>query len=94
METNYKSLQHASEQALNEFTKVKEDFTKESQTQLQLELVIASLLKKNGGILSRKEIERVAQLRVGLERTCKDMINYRDKIGVTLDENATKQEIR
>ncbi|GAA5798598.1 hypothetical protein EDC94DRAFT_532610 [Helicostylum pulchrum] len=93
VETNYKSLQHASEQALNEFTKVKEDFTKESQTQQQLELVIASLLKKNGGILSRKEIERVAQLRVGLERTCKDMINYRDKIGVTLDENATKQEI-
>lgn len=93
METNYKTLQDASEQALNEFIKVKEEYTKESNIQQVVDLVIASLLKKNGGILSRKEIERVAQLRIGLERACKDLIHYRDKIGAGLDENASKQEI-
>ncbi|KAG2205762.1 hypothetical protein INT47_003945 [Mucor saturninus] len=93
VEVNYNTLQDASQQALNEFTKLKEDFARESNTQKKLELVIVSLLKKNGGILSRKEIDRSAQLRVELERTCKEMINYRDKIGVTLDENADKQKI-
>lgn len=73
---------------MNEFSQVKEDLAKESNTQQQQELVITSLLKKNGGVLSRKEIDRIAQLRLELERTCKEMINYRDKMAATMDEKA------
>lgn len=73
---------------MNEFSQVKEDLAKESNTQQQQELVITSLLKKNGGVLSRKEIDRIAQLRLELERTCKEMINYRDKMAAAMDEKA------
>jgi hypothetical protein len=73
---------------------VKEDFAKESNAQQQQELVILSLLKKNGGALSRKEIDRVAQLRIELEHQCKEMINYRDKMAAAMDEKAKKQDAR
>jgi hypothetical protein len=76
---------------LNEFTQVKEDFAKESNFKKQLEFTIVSLIKKNGGTLSRKEIDKVAMLRVELERTCREMISYRDKLAATIDQNATNR---
>lgn len=44
-------------------------------------------MKKSGGLLSRKEIDKLAYLRVELERTCKELINYRDKIATAIDHN-------
>lgn len=78
---------------MNEFTQVKEDFAKESNFKKQLEFTIVSLNKKNGGILSRKEIDKVAMLRVELERTCREMIDYRDKLATTIDQNTANRYV-
>jgi hypothetical protein len=72
---------------------VKEDFAKESNFKKQLEFTIVSLMKKNGGILSRKEIDRVAMLRVELERTCRELIDYRDKLAATIDQSTSNRYI-
>ncbi|KAL9539093.1 hypothetical protein MBANPS3_010475 [Mucor bainieri] len=89
LEANYKVLQDASQQALNEFTQLKDDFERESNIKRQQEFTIVSLMKKSGGLLSRKEIDKLAYLRVELERTCKELIHYRDKIAAAIDESAT-----
>lgn len=94
LETSNKSLQDASQQALNEFNKVKEDYAKEAAIQQKQELVIVSLLKKNPGASARKEIERAAQLKIDLERTCKDLIHYRDKIMSSIGKLGEKHEMR
>lgn len=95
LETNYNTLQDANQQALNEFNKVKEDYAKEAAIQQKQELVIVSLLKKNaGGASARKEIERAAQLKIDLERTCKDLIHYRDKIMASIGKLGEKHEMR
>ncbi|CAO3619434.1 unnamed protein product [Mucor hiemalis] len=94
LETNYNTLQDANQQALNEFNKVKEDYAKEAAIQQKQELVIVSLLKKNaGGASARKEIERAAQLKIDLERTCKDLIHYRDKIMASIGKLGEKHEM-
>lgn len=51
-----------------------------------MEYSILSLLKKNGGILSKKELDRLALFRLDLEKTCKEMISYRDKIAHSIDK--------
>ncbi|KAI7898674.1 uncharacterized protein BX663DRAFT_555564 [Cokeromyces recurvatus] len=93
LETNYKVLQEASQQALLDLDQVKDDLAKEFNVKQQLEFTILSLTKKNGGVLSRKELDKLALFRVELERTCKEMINYRDKIANTIDQNISSSSI-
>ncbi|KAF1798645.1 hypothetical protein FB192DRAFT_1392542 [Mucor lusitanicus] len=93
LEANYKVLQDASQQALNEFTQLKDDFERESNIKRQQEFTIVSLMKKSGGVLSRKEIDKLAYLRVELERTCKELIHYRDKIAAAIDESTTSSSV-
>ncbi|KAI9481688.1 MAG: hypothetical protein EXX96DRAFT_567658 [Benjaminiella poitrasii] len=93
LETNYKVLQDASQQALLDLNQVKDDLAKESNVKQQLEYTILSLMKKNSGILSRKELDKLALFRIELERTCKEMINYRDKIAHAIDQNTTNSSI-
>jgi hypothetical protein len=50
-------------------------------------------MKKSGGLLSRKEIDRLAYLRVELERTCKELINYRDKIATAIDDSTNNSTV-
>ncbi|KAI8975385.1 hypothetical protein BDF20DRAFT_603021 [Mycotypha africana] len=80
LETSYRILQEASQQALHEFSQLKEDFDRESVIKSQQELTIISLLKEKGNLLSKKEIDKAAILRVELERACKEMAEYRDRI--------------
>ena len=85
--------QDASQQALNEFTQLKDDFERESNIKRQQEFTIVSLLKKSGGLLSRKEIDKLAYVRVELERTCKELVHYRDKIAAAIDESTTSRQV-
>lgn len=89
--TQKRKRQDASQQALNEFTQLKDDFERESNIKRQQEFTIVSLMKKSGGVLSRKEIDKLAYLRVELERTCKELIHYRDKIAAAIDESTTSR---
>lgn len=86
--------QDASQQALNEFTQLKGDFERESNIKRQQEFTIVSLMKKSGGLLSRKEIDKLAYLRVELERTCKELVHYRDKIAAAIDESTASRYAR
>ncbi|CAO0794952.1 unnamed protein product [Mucor circinelloides] len=93
LEADYKVLQDASQQALNEFTQLKDDFERDANIKRQQEFTIVSLMKKSGGLLSRKEIDKLAYLRVELERTCKELIHYRDKIAAAIDANTTSSTV-
>ncbi|KAI8642407.1 hypothetical protein BD408DRAFT_416458 [Parasitella parasitica] len=93
LETNYKVLQDASQQALNEITQLKDDLEHESAIKKQQELTIISLMSKSNPLLSRKEVDKLAYLRVELERTCKELIHYRDKIATALDEQVSNSTV-
>ena len=84
-------MQDASQQALNEFTQLKDDFERDANIKRQQEFTIVSLMKKSSGLLSRKEIDKLAYLRMELERTCKELIHYRDKIAAAIDANTTSR---
>ncbi|KAI8883425.1 RhoGAP-domain-containing protein [Backusella circina FSU 941] len=91
VETNYNLLQDASQQALDEFTKVKDDFAKEAIIKQKQELIIAALLRKNGGILSKQNITKAAHLRVEIDRACIELVKYRDELTIMTDQQAEKQ---
>ncbi|CEP09677.1 hypothetical protein [Parasitella parasitica] len=93
LEANYKVLQDASQQALNEITQLKDDLEQESAIKKQQELTIVSLMSKSNTLLSRKEVDKLAYVRIELERACKELIHYRDKIATTLDEQVSNTTV-
>jgi DNA-binding transcriptional regulator WhiA len=76
---------------LDEFTKVKEDFAKEAVVKQQQELIITALLRKNGGMLSKQNITKAAQLRVEIDHSCHELIKYRDELTIMTDQQTEKQ---
>ncbi|KAI8329774.1 hypothetical protein EDC96DRAFT_529135 [Choanephora cucurbitarum] len=84
LEANYASLQVASEQVLEEFNQLQEDFALETKKRKQYELVLSSY--PTHGLLSRKELDRLALLRIELESACQDLIRNRDSIMADLDD--------
>ncbi|PHZ17448.1 RhoGAP-domain-containing protein [Rhizopus microsporus ATCC 52813] len=94
LEAEYKSLQQASQQALDEFTKVKEEYAKEAAIKHQQEFIIAALLtRNNAGLLSRKDLDKLAMLRLQLENACNELIQYRDLLTTQIDQTVDKQTI-
>ncbi|KAI9272969.1 hypothetical protein BDA99DRAFT_280390 [Phascolomyces articulosus] len=88
---NLNKIKDASKQALDEFSHAKEDMSKESIVRQQHEYTILQLRQHINVLqqsntttqfapLSNEEIERVAGIRVELERTCKELRTCRDTL--------------
>ncbi|CAO3647494.1 unnamed protein product [Cunninghamella blakesleeana] len=128
-ETSFTKLKSASEKALDEFTKAKEEFAKEiaskqqqEYTIIQLKQELSSLQKssltsssssasissssktaetssikegekpKEKSLLAEKEIDRLASVKVELERSCNKLKEYRDSLAYEIDEKINKQQ--
>ncbi|KAI9319641.1 hypothetical protein BX666DRAFT_1853030 [Dichotomocladium elegans] len=99
---NYNKIKEASARALDEFSKAKDDFNKEVTLRHQCEFTILHLQQQltsqrhsgsngNSSPLDKDEIERLAELRVGLEQACNELRSTRDAIATEI-ENLAKQE--
>ncbi|RCH90819.1 hypothetical protein CU098_007494, partial [Rhizopus stolonifer] len=93
LETDYKALQKASQQALDEFAKVKEEYAKEALIKQQQEYIITSLLRTDSGLLSKKDLEKLAMYRTQLESACIELVRYRDVLSVEIDQAVDKQTL-
>ncbi|KAG1148533.1 hypothetical protein G6F37_003488 [Rhizopus arrhizus] len=93
LESDYKLLQKASQQALDEFTKVKEEYAKEALIKQQQEFIITALLRKDSGLLSKKDLDRLAIFRSQLENACSELIKHRDTLVVEIDQAVDKQAL-
>ncbi|KAI9283384.1 hypothetical protein BY458DRAFT_496368 [Sporodiniella umbellata] len=92
LESDYEMLQKASQQALEEFAKVKEEYAKEVEIKRQQELIIASLLKTNqNGLLSKKELDKLAKFRAQLESVCSELVKYRDMLSFDIEQTVDKK---
>ncbi|KAI7851738.1 hypothetical protein BDC45DRAFT_514915 [Circinella umbellata] len=102
LSNNLNNIKDASKQALNEFTDAKDDMSKEAAIRQQHEYTImhlrqhiTNLKQENSSTikyapLSNEEIDRVARVRVELERTCKDLKGYRDTLAGEIASLAEK----
>ncbi|KAG1613724.1 hypothetical protein G6F46_007487 [Rhizopus delemar] len=95
LEWDYKSLQKASQQALDEFNKIKEEYAKEAIIKRQQEIIITTLLKSSnhGGLLSKKELDKLGKFRAQLENACNELIKYRDMLAIEIDRSVDKQKL-
>ncbi|KAG1147189.1 hypothetical protein G6F37_006041 [Rhizopus arrhizus] len=95
LEWDYKSLQKASQQALDEFNKIKEEYAKEAIIKRQQEIIITTLLKSSnhGGLLSKKELDKLGKFRAQLENACNKLIKYRDMLAIEIDQSVDKQKL-
>ncbi|KAG1383057.1 hypothetical protein G6F60_002255 [Rhizopus arrhizus] len=95
LEWDYKSLQKASQQALDEFNKIKEEYAKETIIKRQQEIIITTLLKSSnhGGLLSKKELDKLGKFRAQLENACNELIKYRDMLAIEIDRSVDKQKL-
>ncbi|EIE83882.1 hypothetical protein RO3G_08587 [Rhizopus delemar RA 99-880] len=93
LESDYNLLQKASQQALDEFTKVKEEYAKEALIKQQQEFIITALLRKDSGLLSKKDLDRLAIFRSQLENACSELIKHRDTLVVEIDQAVDKQTL-
>ncbi|KAI9255487.1 hypothetical protein BY458DRAFT_520154 [Sporodiniella umbellata] len=93
LEADNKALQEASQQALDEFTKIKEEYAKEAMIKQQQEYIITALLRTDSGMLSKKELEKLALYRTHLEAACMELVRYRDVLSVEIDQAADKQTL-
>ncbi|CAO3699777.1 unnamed protein product [Rhizopus stolonifer] len=92
LESDYEVLQKASQQALDEFAKVKEEYVKEAMIKRQQEFIIATLLKtNNNGLLSKKELDKLAKFRTQLESVCNELVRYRDMLSFEIDQTVDKK---
>ncbi|KAI8140984.1 hypothetical protein BJV82DRAFT_184579 [Fennellomyces sp. T-0311] len=96
-------IKEASKRALEEYTRAKDEFSKESSvrqqneyTILQLKQHVSTLLQQKKAAeyapLSHDEIERVARVRVELERTCKELKTYRDSLSNDISNLAAEKQ--
>ncbi|KAI8063501.1 hypothetical protein BC940DRAFT_307363 [Gongronella butleri] len=102
MEKNLNKVKEASQQALDEFNKAKEEFSKEAMVRKQHEMTIQQLkhqlvviqqmyARKGYSVpIDPTEIQQKAQLRADFDRYCRDMRVYRDR--VARDINAFVQQ--
>lgn len=89
---------------MDEFTRAKDEFTKEVALRQQHENTIAQLRHqvtvyqqarmlstREFNTLSKEELDRAAQLRYDLERTCKELQSFRDTLSADI-ANLYKQK--
>lgn len=82
MQASYNKIKDASRKALDELSRAKEEFAKEVSLRQQQEYMILQLkhqlqLSLRKGVMSKEEIERVARVRVELDKTCNELKSYR-----------------
>ncbi|KAI9266913.1 hypothetical protein BDA99DRAFT_558939 [Phascolomyces articulosus] len=101
-EANFQKIKDASKRALDEFQNAKEEFAKENTIRQQHEKTIQQLQQQISLMLqaqqndprsfilkAKNDIERLANVRVELERTCEELKQYRN---VLANENITVYE--
>ncbi|KAI8330427.1 hypothetical protein BC941DRAFT_440463 [Chlamydoabsidia padenii] len=102
-EANFAALKSASQKALDEFNKGKEEFSKEAGTRQQQEYTILQLRHQlaairqtgkttmnDGGssLLTEKELDRLAGIKVELEKSCNELKKRRDTLATQIDDQA------
>ncbi|CAO3638105.1 unnamed protein product [Cunninghamella echinulata] len=97
MELNFNKIKDASQRALDEFSKAKEEFGRESELRQQHEVSIAQLRRQLVLIqqmhsrretflpLNQAEMESVAQIRVDLDMTCNELRNHCDRLATDIE---------
>ncbi|CAO3642723.1 unnamed protein product [Cunninghamella blakesleeana] len=97
METNFNKIKDASQRALDEFSKAKEEFGKELELRQQHEISIAQLRRQLVLIqqmhthrdkflpLNQMEMEGVAQIRIDLEMTCHELRSHCDRLATDIE---------
>ncbi|KAI8073872.1 hypothetical protein BC940DRAFT_267047 [Gongronella butleri] len=93
-EDNYATLKTASQKALEEFGKAKEEFAKEVDTRQQHEFTILQLRNQLAALQSNNQaqdntlamdIDRLASVKVELVRTCNQLKQYRNAIAQKME---------
>ncbi|ORX55000.1 RhoGAP-domain-containing protein [Hesseltinella vesiculosa] len=96
MEKNLNKVKDASRQALDEFTKAKEQFVKESTARQQQENLIQQMrhqlvllqqaFMRQGRSLDVTDLAQKAQLRADFDRYCRDLQVYRQRVAKEIDD--------
>jgi hypothetical protein len=105
MQSSYTKIKDASRKALEEFTRAKEEFAKEvalrqqqeyTIMQLKHQLHIAYLSKQMTrselSVVTKEEIERVAKMRVELDKTCNELKGYRNVLVMDIESLARQKQ--
>ncbi|KAI9497459.1 hypothetical protein BDB00DRAFT_868497 [Zychaea mexicana] len=99
-EANFQKIKGASKRALDEFQSAKEEFVKENTIRQQHEKTIQQLRQQitlmlqaqqndpeSFVIKAKRDIERLAHLRVELERTCQELKGYRNVLATSISND-------
>lgn len=105
MQTSYNKIKDASRKALDEFTRAKEEFSKEvtlrqqqeyTIMQLKHQLHIAYLAKQMTrpelSVITKEEVERVAKIRVELDKTCNELKGYRNVLVLDIESLSRQKQ--
>ncbi|KAG2237536.1 hypothetical protein BDF21DRAFT_386678 [Thamnidium elegans] len=98
IQTSYHKIKDASRKALDEFTRAKEEFAKEVALRQQQEYTIVQLkhqlsiayqskqmTRPELSVITKEEVERVARIRVELDKTCNELKGYRNMLVQDID---------
>jgi hypothetical protein len=105
MQASYMKIKDASRNALEEFTRAKESFAKEVALRQQQEFTILQLThqlsiayqsmhmtRADLSVITKDEIERVARIRVELDKTCNELKAYRNVLVMDIDSLARQKQ--
>lgn len=105
MQTSYHKIKDASRKALEEFTRAKEEFAKEVALRQQQEYTILQLkyqlntlyqskqmTRSELSVITKEEVERVAKVRVELDKTCNELKGYRNMLVKDIDSLARQKQ--
>lgn len=106
MQASYIKIKDASRKALEEFTRAKEEFAKEVALRQQQEYTILQLTHQLNiayrarhltrpelSVITKEEIERVARIRVELDKTCNELKGYRNVLVMDIDSIARQKQV-
>lgn len=105
MQASYIKIKDASRKALDEFTRAKEEFAKEVALRQQQEYTILQLKhqlniayqskqmsRSELSVITKEEIERVAKIRVELDKTCNELKGYRNVLIKDIESLARQKQ--
>jgi septal ring factor EnvC (AmiA/AmiB activator) len=105
MQASYNKIKDASRNALDEFTRAKEEFAKEVALRQQQEYTILQLkhqlntayqskqmTRPELSVITKEEIERVARIRVELDKTCNELKGYRNVLVKDIESLARQKQ--
>lgn len=105
MQASYNKIKDASRKALDELSRAKEEFSKEVTLRQQQEYIILQLKhqlhiayvsrshsRAEVASMTKEEIERVARLRVELDKTCNELKSYRQVLVMDIESLARQKQ--